>query len=355
MMSARQKKLSDRDKGSRFGYREIDRNDEKQRQTNISQFFLSMPSTAATKRTRVAPRKNLLMKEPLVIDQVMDESTKDPSSCQSQNDDAIWASSSQPRTSISQPPGDEAALALDSTKKRKRSSKETNPSQLFLDLGQKSFAKRTLCRICGMLFVHGVAQDKVTHEKTCLNFTKGVPFRHHIKASRVLTVPVVNSEHEKNCKIVEIRSSDSSTLRKKVEAVRSIAHNELGFVCDDLHIFRTTFLFVKDQRVIGMLAIEPVSVAFVLLPSTLERLSNPVPVSMGVHTIWVHSRCRGQKVASRLLDAARAKFLYGSSQLAIHQIAFSSPTQSGIDFATSYLRQNGKDGANPQLLIYESV
>jgi len=48
--------------------------------------------------------------------------------------------------------------------------------QMFLDLGQRDFAKQTLCGICGMLYVHGVEEDLQQHRKICKNFVDGVPF-----------------------------------------------------------------------------------------------------------------------------------------------------------------------------------
>lgn len=48
--------------------------------------------------------------------------------------------------------------------------------QTYLDLGQKSFAKRTICKTCGMLYVHGLNEDSQQHSRICMDYVKGIPF-----------------------------------------------------------------------------------------------------------------------------------------------------------------------------------
>jgi hypothetical protein len=49
--------------------------------------------------------------------------------------------------------------------------------QLFLDFGQKSFAKHIICFRCGMLLVHGVDEDVQAHERICKDYKDGLFFR----------------------------------------------------------------------------------------------------------------------------------------------------------------------------------
>ncbi|KAL7574948.1 hypothetical protein ACA910_010771 [Epithemia clementina (nom. ined.)] len=229
-----------------------------------------------------------------------------------------------------------------------------NASQLYLDFGQKSFAQNTVCRTCGMLFVHGVAADNASHLRICRSFAHGIPFRYaHHAARSILVQP--NSDKENQNVIVEVRSTDPITVRKKAEAVREIAHKELGFVANDESkcIFRTTFLFVKNGHIIGLLAVEPVREAYPLLLSNLERSCSSVHATMGVHTIWVLAHFRGQSVASQLLDVARTKFLYGPSCLPTSEIAFSSPTEAGIAFASRYIWKSKESTENAHILVYD--
>jgi len=60
-----------------------------------------------------------------------------------------------------------------------------------------------------------------------------------------------------------------------------------------------------------------------------------VKAFLGIEQVWVHRKWRRRKIATRLLDAARAKFCYGylvPSDL----VAFSQPTQDGKVFAERY-------------------
>lgn len=48
--------------------------------------------------------------------------------------------------------------------------------QLYLDFGQRNFAQQMLCKTCGMMYVHGVAEDTKQHAQICESIVKGVPF-----------------------------------------------------------------------------------------------------------------------------------------------------------------------------------
>ena len=63
--------------------------------------------------------------------------------------------------------------------------KKASLQQLYLDLGQRDFAKQTICETCGMLFVHGLSEDAKEHKKMCHNFLHGVPF-YAAKTARVV-------------------------------------------------------------------------------------------------------------------------------------------------------------------------
>lgn len=56
--------------------------------------------------------------------------------------------------------------------------------QMYLDLGQKNFGKQTVCKICGMMYVHGVSEDTDQHARICQDFVQGVPF--HEKQARTV-------------------------------------------------------------------------------------------------------------------------------------------------------------------------
>ena len=125
-------------------------------------------------------------------------------------------------------------------------------------------------------------------------------------------------------------------MRKKLQQVLSIVRRELSFV-DSLEsgkAQRYSYLYVRNRRVIGVLVAERVQAAYTLLDSN-ERSTEETTANLGVYQIWVHSRFRGQKVATRLLDAARENMIFGLV-VPRNLVAFSSPTEAGIALARNY-------------------
>jgi hypothetical protein len=50
--------------------------------------------------------------------------------------------------------------------------------QMYLDLGQRNFAKRTLCCVCGMMYdANGAIEDIEQHNRVCKDYIQGVPFQ----------------------------------------------------------------------------------------------------------------------------------------------------------------------------------
>ena len=146
---------------------------------------------------------------------------------------------------------------------------------------------------------------------------------------------------------------------------------------------KTVFLFIQDKRVVGFCSVEVIPRAYLLLvqenddaksvmndealPSkgndvkrkeaeqlhvsnletdrdtiparirqtTYARSKEPTKAIMGVHQLWCHKDHRHKSIASRLVDAARSKLVYG--MVVPHRlVAFSSPTADGAVFARRY-------------------
>jgi ribosomal protein S18 acetylase RimI-like enzyme len=168
----------------------------------------------------------------------------------------------------------------------------------------------------------------------------------------------------------QVRPTDSFHLLKKVDEVRLIVCQELGYVTrtktpsiphSNLSP-QTSFLCIHDDRVVGMVVVENIQKAYRLLPfdtqsfrvihnatdhnhqtttisngggCTMDRSMHPQPAILGVHILWVHSLYRHLGLARRLVDAAREKMFYGLV-VPIEKLAFSSPTQAGLLFAIRY-------------------
>ena len=101
---------------------------------------------------------------------------------------------------------------------------------------------------------------------------------------------------------------------------------------------RTTYLYILDNRVVGMLSAERVDRGYRLLRNNRDRSRTPQTAVLGVHQLWVHPRKRHSGLARRLLDAARERSVFGLV-VPPHRVAFSSPTEAGANFARAYLRQ----------------
>jgi N-acetyltransferase len=62
----------------------------------------------------------------------------------------------------------------------------------------------------------------------------------------------------------------------------------------------------------------------------------PQPAICGINRIWVSSQHRRQRIASRMLDAVRERFIY-ACKLEPKDLAFSQPTSDGKALARQYL------------------
>lgn len=58
---------------------------------------------------------------------------------------------------------------------------------------------------------------------------------------------------------------------------------------------------------------------------------------LGVKLMWTSAAHRRQRVAQRLLDAARKNMVYGTV-VSMESIAFSQPTENGLAFAQAYCK-----------------
>ena len=107
---------------------------------------------------------------------------------------------------------------------------------MYLDLGQATFASRTVCPTCGMLYVHGLAEDAAAHERVCSEHRVGVPFRGW-KGERVVARweggkgqgQGQASGEEGGGRIVEVRPDDPARHRALVRRVKAIVDGEMGF------------------------------------------------------------------------------------------------------------------------------
>jgi len=226
-------------------------------------------------------------------------------------------------------------------KKSSQSTGQGVSKQLYLDFGQKSFGKRTICPICNMMYVHGVKEDEIEHEKVCSEYKFGVPFPSW-KNERLI------QKYSNGDKIVEVRSSDPLRHTMKIKQVKSIIDNDMSFAPTKTPPSLTFYLYISPRKkIIGFLSAHPLSIAFPLISNeTNMRSQTKRSANLGIYQIWTLKSSRRKGIANKLVDTARKKLLYGM-QVDKSKVAFSSPTGEGITFAKSYI-----DDKN-EVLVYD--
>ena len=262
-----------------------------------------------------------------------------PSTCSSNSSSSASASSFDASTPVSTDAkifdaGSPSTMSIESKVERKRSKSKyqlkKSAEQMYLDFGQKNFGQRAICKTCNHLYVIGQPEDEANHKILCSQFQYGIPFAGW-KNERVV------NKLSSDSRIVEIRSSDASQWLNKVEQVKKIADDEMGFAQSNKPLLEHgehAFLFIRSKRVIGLCIVQHIEYAY-FMGKNNTRSKDKCPASIGIYQIWVHHRHRRSGVAKLMVDTIRRKLLYGTV-IPTNMVAFSSPTENGMAFATSY-------------------
>ena len=260
----------------------------------------------------------------------------------------IWDDSISTACSISR--GKNTRKNVASAKKCKGKS---SSQQLYLDFGQSNFGQRTICKTCHHLYVNGQPEDEANHKKICRQYALGVPFLGW-KDERVVqryassTDDISTDEFRERKininegdRIVEVRWCDASQRLRKIEQVKEIVDDEMGFASSSgskvtLEKGKVAFLYVSKKRVVGLCIVQVLRRAYIL-GDNQSRSNQSYPALMGIYQIWTHQNTRRSSIATKLVDAARRKLVYGTV-IPLDMIAFSSPTNLGAKFARNYTR-----------------
>ena len=164
-------------------------------------------------------------------------------------------------------------------------------------------------------------------------------------------------------------------MRSKVQEVRKIAEQELGFVTVDNEERDTWtsskpynhFMYIVRERIVGLLVTEKIAEAYIMAsPSTTttttttagpgsESPTMTCKANLGVHLMWVHNKHRGEGIATKLLDVARERAVFGYTSVPTNRVAFSSPTEAGLEFAQSYMDKHNNNSKKAPVLVYRYV
>ncbi|XP_022622968.1 proteoglycan 4-like [Seriola dumerili] len=231
-------------------------------------------------------------------------------------------------------------------------------TQTIIDAGQKHFGA-VACGVCGMLYSAANPEDESQHLLFHNQFISAVKYVGW-KKERIL------GEYPDG-KIILVLPDDPKYALKKVEEIREMVDNDLGFqqVETKCPSQTKTFLFISnDKKVAGCLIAEHIQEGYRVIeepiPEGSERekvmferqrawccSTTPEPAICGISRIWVVNMMRRQGIASRMLECLRNNFIYGS-YLSKDEIAFSDPTPDGKLFATQYF-------GTSQFLVYNFV
>ncbi|XP_038244720.1 N-acetyltransferase ESCO1 isoform X2 [Dermochelys coriacea] len=219
--------------------------------------------------------------------------------------------------------------------------------QLIIDAGQKRFGAIS-CNICGMLYTASNPEDETQHLLFHNQFISAVKYVGWKKERILAEYP--------DGKIIMVLPDDPKYALKKVEEIREMVDNDLGFQQAPLMCYsRTkTLLFISnDKKVTGCLIAEHIQSGYRVIEEKIPEISSenekiiferqkawccstsPEPAICGISRIWVFSMMRRKKIASRMIESLRSNFIYGS-YLRKEEIAFSDPTPDGKLFATRY-------------------
>ncbi|KAM4606231.1 uncharacterized protein ACJ7VT_016482 isoform 2-T2 [Polymixia lowei] len=241
-------------------------------------------------------------------------------------------------------------------KKLKEADKDGN--QTIIDAGQKHFGA-VACSVCGMLYSAANPEDESQHLLFHNQFVSAVKYVGW-KKERIL------GEYPDG-KIILVLPDDPKYALKKVEEIREMVDNDLGFqqVETKCPSQTKTFLFISnDKKVAGCLIAEHIQEGYRVIEEAVPEGSEgekvmferqrawccsttPEPALCGISRIWVFSMMRRQGIASRMIECLRNNFIYGS-YLSKDEIAFSDPTPDGKLFATHYF-------GTSQFLVYNFV
>lgn len=240
-----------------------------------------------------------------------------------------------------------------------KDSEKVDEKQLVIDAGHKRFGAVS-CTICGMLYTASNPEDETQHLLFHNQFISAVKYVGWKKERILAEYP--------DGRIIMVLPEDPKYALKKVDEIREMVDNDLGFQQAPLMCYsRTkTLLFISnDKKVVGCLIAEHIQWGYRVIEEKLPVIRSeeekvrferqkawccstlPEPAICGISRIWVFSMMRRKKIASRMIECLRSNFIYGS-YLSKEEIAFSDPTPDGKLFATQYC-------GTGQFLVYNFI
>ena len=226
--------------------------------------------------------------------------------------------------------------------------------QMVIDAGQKVIGAQ-YCLICDFVYTAGCVDEEKLHDEKHAQVAGKIKFTGWRNEDKI--------DHLDG-RIVIVKPNDPKRHWEKVEAVLGVVDSLLGIApasgtqCDQTEANdggskvrnrsqSQAYMFVADNRVVGMLFAEILDKTDVVSVSSLQGDQQRVlrdiskkkraKISVGIAKIWVSPDYQRKGIASRLADAVRSRFLLPARVLDKDEIAFSHTTPSGSEFASNYV------------------
>jgi N-acetyltransferase len=215
--------------------------------------------------------------------------------------------------------------------------------------------------------VRGIQEDEKEHAAFCKRVRKGITVsrwknerlhkefpdangatRADSHPSGTLDASPDSCSCSHSARIIEIRAEDPAAHVSKLREVKALLDDALGFVDEDEFLRRGLFLYIAGKQVVGCVTAEGITRAVPVTNAATSGVDQgqvapdvgedaaSKPAVVGVSQIWVHPAFRRRRIASRLLDAVRDKFIYGM-RVPAAGVAFAQPTLDGLALAAAYV------------------
>jgi len=270
--------------------------------------------------------------------------------------------------------------------------KPARQSQMYIDLGQKSFGASKHCGLCGMLYVVGDVDDEKRHSVYCSKAKAGPT----IATKGLSELARFNDDKDAIFELKGNKQKRSTHQQEAIDTLMGVVQEELGseagFVSDS---DASIMLYVRDKVVLACLVSQPVHPSKLVAMSATRTSTDvnihlpaaaaaagvesagsggsnsaqtgpgpdpgtdpgsgpgaasrdhddplllpppPTSTTLGIKLIWTAAGARRQGLAGHLLDAARKSFEFGRLVRREH-VAFSQPTTHGLALALAYCRR----------------
>lgn len=209
--------------------------------------------------------------------------------------------------------------------------------QYCLDFGQKNFDP-IRCEKCGMLYTRGEETDEKQHAKYHAEFDNGVRWIVKLERARKYL--------DDGSRIVEVLAKDPKPILDTINRLLKMSDSDMSAgddVCkllDNCTNGSTRFYvhISNTNNLTGYICVEQITEAFELIDYDASRLDDaPCNALCGVLYLWVHPKYRRTKIATCLIDIARAN-LYDQKIVSRSRVAVCDPTPQAIPLFNAYLR-----------------